>query len=156
MNSSKVCLECGGKMIPARIDKTFHIGDKEIEIRGLSGFKCERCGEVSYNIQDAKMLQNIINALNSNNEVDVLNLEETAEFLRVSNQTVYNMIKDGRLKAHKVGREWRFVKGDILAYMNAYSNESFVAMAAKGGKVDVDDLKAIQDELKERESSGDK
>lgn len=156
MNSSKVCLECGGKMIPARIDKTFHMGDKEIEIRGLSGFKCERCGEVSYNIQDAKMIQNIINALNSNNEVDVLNLEETAEFLRVSNQTVYNMIKDGRLKAHKVGREWRFVKGDILAYMNAYSNESFVAMAAKGGKVDVDDLKVIQDELKERESSGDK
>lgn len=86
----------------------------------------------------------------------MLNLEETAGFLRVSNQTVYNMIKDGRLKAHKVGREWRFVKGDILAYMNAYSNESFISMAAKGGKVDDDDLKAVQDELKERESSGDK
>ena len=33
--------------------------------------------------------------------IDVLNLEETAEYLRVSNQTVYNMIKDGRIKASK-------------------------------------------------------
>lgn len=39
---------------------------------------------------------------------DVLNLTEVADLLRVSNQTIYNMIKDGRIKAIKFGREWRF------------------------------------------------
>ena len=67
--------------------------------------------------------------------IDVLNLEETAEYLRVSNQTVYNMIKDGRIKAYKVGREWRFLRQDIAAYMNSSSNTDFMSMAAKGGKI---------------------
>ena len=47
---------------------------------------------------------------------DILTLKETAEYLRVSGQTVYNMIKDRRIKAYKVGREWRFFRSDIMEY----------------------------------------
>jgi len=44
---------------------------------------------------------------------DYLNVEETADLLRVSTQTVYNMIKSGRLKGTKFGREWRFLRKNI-------------------------------------------
>ena len=35
-------------------------------------------------------------------------LPEVAALLQVSHQTIYNMVRDGRLQAQKVGREWRF------------------------------------------------
>lgn len=46
-------------------------------------------------------------------EKSMWSLEETAGYLGVTNQTVYNMIRDGRIKAYKVGREWRFHPSDI-------------------------------------------
>ena len=59
------------------------------------------------------------------------------------------MIRDGRIKAYKVGREWRFLRADILAYMDASSNQDFLAMAAKGGSISSNDLAAIQIALEE-------
>lgn len=38
----------------------------------------------------------------------VLTLTEVASLLRVSHQTVYNLVRDNRLPAVKVGRGWRF------------------------------------------------
>ena len=81
----------------------------------------------------------------------MLNLEETARYLRVSNQTVYNMIRDGRIKAYKVGREWRFLRTDILTYMNESSNQDYLAMAAKGGSISSNDLAAIKAALEEED-----
>lgn len=46
-------------------------------------------------------------------EKSMWNLDEVAGYLGVTNQTVYNMIRDGRIKAYKVGREWRFHPSDI-------------------------------------------
>lgn len=46
-------------------------------------------------------------------EKSMWSLEEVAEYLEVSNQTVYNMIRDKRIKAYKIGREWRFHPADI-------------------------------------------
>ena len=71
--------------------------------------------------------------------------------MEISNQTVYNMIRDGRIKAYKVGREWRFLRADILAYMNSSSNQDFLAMAAKGGSISNNDLTAIQSALEEED-----
>ena len=82
-------------------------------------------------------------------KIDVLNLTETARYLRVSNQTIYNMIRDGRIKAYKVGREWRFLRSDIMAYMNNSSSQDFLAMAAKGGSISKNDLAVIQAALEE-------
>ena len=67
-----------------------------------------------------------------NRLVDILNLDETADYLRVSNQTVYNMIKDGRIKVYKVGREWKFLRADIMAYLESASSDRLLSMAAKG------------------------
>ena len=56
---------------------------------------------------------------------EILTLSEVASLLRVSHLTIYNMIKDGRLKGHKVGREWRFIKKDIDAYILSEQKQSF-------------------------------
>ena len=47
----------------------------------------------------------------------VMTLEEAAEFLKVSETTVYQLLRDGQLKARKVGREWRFLKSELVAYL---------------------------------------
>jgi len=60
---------------------------------------------------------------------DLLNLQETAELLRVSNQTVYNMLKDGRLSARKIGKEWRFLKDEVY---EAIVGKNTVSVAARG------------------------
>ena len=67
---------------------------------------------------------------------DILNLNETADYLRVSKQTIYNMIKDGRIKAYKVGREWKILRSDIVAYLESVSSNRILDMATKN--VDTD------------------
>lgn len=58
---------------------------------------------------------------------DILTLKETAEYLRVSRQTVYNMIKDRRIKAYKVGREWRFFRSNIMEYLESASRNRILS-----------------------------
>ena len=146
---AKRCFACGGRMEPCVTSESFTFHGKEIEIKGISAYRCAECGEELYTSEEAKMIENIMHALSTVDvpKIDVLNLQETAQYLRVSNQTVYNMIRDGRIKAYKVGREWRFLQADIIAYMNASTNEEFLRIAAKGGQISRDDLDIIRIEL---------
>jgi len=41
---------------------------------------------------------------------EVLNLRETAEYLRVCEATVYPYAKKGKLPGRKMGNKWRFSK----------------------------------------------
>ena len=50
-------------------------------------------------------------------QTEVLTLKQVAEWLQVSERTVLRMIDDGRIKAIKVGRQWRFRADDIEAYL---------------------------------------
>ena len=99
------------------------------------------------------MIDRLIRAIDDRPVLDILNLDETAEYLRVSNQTVYNMIRDGRIRAYKVGREWRFLRADIMAYLDSTANESVLSMAAKGGSIDKHDLDIINKEIAKRKTN---
>lgn len=148
----KICHECGSKMELCTISKTFRYRGKEVELKGIEAYQCPECGERVYTDKEVAMIESLMQALNEKPTptIDILNLEETAAYLRVSNQTVYNMIKDGRIKAYKVGREWRFLRQDIAAYMNSMRNADFMSMAAKGGEIDAHDLKIIKAEVEKR------
>jgi excisionase family DNA binding protein len=50
-------------------------------------------------------------------EKSMWDIDDVARYLEVSNQTVYNMIRDKRIKAYKVGREWRFHPSDIVRHV---------------------------------------
>lgn len=43
--------------------------------------------------------------------------EEVAERLAITPKTVRRFLREGRLKAVKVGRLWRVRESDLLAYM---------------------------------------
>ena len=146
----KVCDHCHGKMLPKTMSQTFRFNGKEIEIKGIQGYRCESCGNEVYEAKEIRMIDKIIRAMNDKPAVDILNLDETADYLRVSNQTVYNMIKDGRIKAYKVGREWKFLRADIMAYLESASSDRLLSMAAKG--TDKDDMETILHELEKRKA----
>lgn len=48
---------------------------------------------------------------------EIMNLDEVAEFLKVSERTVTREVKAGKLKAFKVGRAVKFRRDDVEAYI---------------------------------------
>lgn len=57
-------------------------------------------------------------SISSNVEATVLTREEAAKILRVSEKTIYNLVKSGELKECKVGRRSvRYRREDLDAYL---------------------------------------
>ena len=103
-------------MIEREIEITSGWGEYELAIKGVRAFVCEECGAISLRAEEVKMMEDISRGFAERPEderPDYLNVEETADLLRVSTQTVYNMIKSGRLKGTKFGREWRFLRKNL-------------------------------------------
>lgn len=45
--------------------------------------------------------------------VEVMSIDELAEYLKISRSTLYKFVQEGGLPGQKVGRRWRFHKGAI-------------------------------------------
>lgn len=45
-------------------------------------------------------------------------VEELADALRVSNMTIYRYIKAGKIKAYKIGKEFRIGKVEFQAFLH--------------------------------------
>ena len=48
---------------------------------------------------------------------EVLNFDEAVAFLKTSKPTLYRWIGESRLKAFKVGRQWRFYRQDLVKFL---------------------------------------
>lgn len=59
-----------------------------------------------------------------------LTTEEVLEYLQVNLRTVYRLIKAGKIPAVRVGRQWRFRKSDIDAWLNSQQTRSVPAGVA--------------------------
>ncbi|MDI6604074.1 MAG: helix-turn-helix domain-containing protein [Thermoanaerobacteraceae bacterium] len=115
------CYFCGADMEERTISTTAGWEKYKLTIDGVKAYVCPNCGEMVFSAEEVHMLQELgksLSNLNENDRPDILNVSEVADLLRVSNQTVYNMIKDGRLKASKVGREWKFMRKDVESVLN--------------------------------------
>ena len=53
------------------------------------------------------------------NEEGFLTTEEVLDYLQVNLRTVYRLIKAGKIPAVRVGRQWRFRKSDIDAWLES-------------------------------------
>ena len=53
-----------------------------------------------------------------------LTTDEVLEYLRVNLRTVYRLIKAGKIPAVRVGRQWRFRKRDIDAWLDSQRTQS--------------------------------
>jgi len=47
----------------------------------------------------------------------VFTVEEAARYLKVHEQTIYSLLRSGRLKGVKVGQQWRIHKEDLDEYL---------------------------------------
>src|SRR5687767_13092700 len=59
-----------------------------------------------------------------------LTTEEVLEYLQVNLRTVYRLIKAGKIPAVRVGRQWRFRKRDIDAWLDSQRPRSGGRVAA--------------------------
>jgi excisionase family DNA binding protein len=50
-------------------------------------------------------------------EAVLMNVKEVAELLQVNVTTVYAWAQDGRMPAIKLGRNWRFRRSDLEAWL---------------------------------------
>jgi excisionase family DNA binding protein len=48
---------------------------------------------------------------------EVLTADEAALLLRVSTKTILALARDGTIRGEKVGRAWRFLRSDLIAYV---------------------------------------
>lgn len=103
--------------------------------KGINVYVCESCGEEAYEPDDVKAMQYFIEgAIEKNEYPEIMNVEEVADFFRVSNQTIYNMLRAGKLPAVKVGREWRFSRDKIKALVfKQEQEEQPIEFAARSG-----------------------
>ena len=60
-----------------------------------------------------------------------LTTEEVLEYLQVNLRTVYRLIKAGKIPAVRVGRQWRFRKRDIDAWLDSQRLRGGVRAAAQ-------------------------
>jgi excisionase family DNA binding protein len=63
-------------------------------------------------------------ALNLPTDEVFLTTEEVLEYLQVNLRTVYRLIKAGKIPAVRVGRQWRFRKRDIDAWLDSQRSGS--------------------------------
>ena len=48
---------------------------------------------------------------------NLLTVKEVAELLRVSPQTLYKMLEQGRIPALRIGNQWRFDRGRVTEWI---------------------------------------
>ena len=65
-----------------------------------------------------------------------LTTEEVLAYLQVNLRTVYRLIKAGKIPAVRVGRQWRFRKRDIDAWLDSQRPRGTRPAAAVGGTVE--------------------
>lgn len=124
-----------------------------LKLSGITAYICPNCGNIEYMAKDIKMAERLCMTLGQANidlKEEYLNVTDMAEELNVTNQTIYNMIKDGRLKPVKIGKEWRFYKKDIDILKNTINNDNF-QLAARNleGKLSNEDIEIIKKEMEE-------
>lgn len=150
------CPLCGGKTSHRQVIETASWGKYSIQIDGVGADVCDQCGEKYYSQEDAKVMQHIAEALSDSTQLIktqgtevILNITETANILKVSNQSVYNMIKDGRIRAKKIGREWRFLKSEIEAMIRPNEPAKYLYAARNGEALSDHDKDIVQSVIRE-------
>jgi len=63
-----------------------------------------------------------------------LSVEEIAEYLGVSKDTVYSRVTSGNIPAHKVGRFWKFKKEEVDEWVKSGGAADTDAESQKASK----------------------
>lgn len=58
------------------------------------------------------------------NEIEIMTVQEVAEYLRLAEATVYRLAQSGEIPAAKVGRAWRFKRELIDEWFRQQARKS--------------------------------
>ena len=50
-------------------------------------------------------------------EEKIYSLKEASEYLRASEITLRIWLRDGKIKGHKVGRNWKFLQSELIDFV---------------------------------------
>lgn len=78
-----------------------------------------------------------------NNDDQILTTDQVLEYLHLNLKTVYRLIKAGKLPAMRVGRQWRFKKRDLDAWLDRRSPTG--AGSGRSSLLIVEDEDAVRD-----------
>ena len=91
---------------------------------------------------------------------DILNLEQAIEFFGVSERTMIKLLREERIPARKIGREWRFSKSALLRWLGEgdsvnYLNQTELYRVANDTKEEMPNLlMQISDSLDKLKNNG--
>lgn len=51
-----------------------------------------------------------------------LTIDEVAQYLKVSKETIYKLVQQSQIPASKLGNQWRFYRETVDAWLTARSN----------------------------------
>jgi len=51
---------------------------------------------------------------------EVMNLKEVSEFLDIHINTLRRWMVEGKIKGHKVGRKWMFLREELIAWIKEH------------------------------------
>lgn len=60
---------------------------------------------------------------------ELLTPEEAAQYLRVNPQTIYRLLRRGRLPGAKIGHQWRIRKSDLDSFLRGQGAEQLAGRA---------------------------
>jgi len=61
----------------------------------------------------------------SSNPPEIMTIGETAQYLRISQSSLYKLAQEGRIPCQKVGRHWRFHRGMLQRWMAGQTKIDF-------------------------------
>jgi len=60
--------------------------------------------------------------MNKQQEAQVMTTTEAMEYLRITRKTLLQLVREGRIKANKVGKDYRYLKSEIDNYLRGQSS----------------------------------
>ena len=55
-------------------------------------------------------------------ENEIFTLEELQKYLKIGRNTALDLLKNKKIKAKKVGRQWRILKSEVNKYLIDFDN----------------------------------
>jgi len=63
-------------------------------------------------------------------EREVLTTKEAVEYLRITRTTIFKLIREGRIKTTKAGRDYRFLKSELDKFLRGENEEPKISSGA--------------------------
>lgn len=64
-------------------------------------------------------------------ELKVYTIDEVVDLLHVTRRSIYSYIKDGKLKAVKIGKYWRVTQENLEEFLSTGTKDATAAYRAK-------------------------